>query len=173
VTNEQLKPCPFCGGEAHATPAHGPTRMPERVACLVCAAELSGTGAIEQWQARAQLAAPAGVVLPERKSIGKGHTDAFVAAYNLALYEVAQLNAAAPSPAPTSGVYAADPLACSGCVSGCFRCSEPADALKPALASDVVQVPRELASRLTSTDNHVRQTARRELRNMLLSGGRV
>jgi hypothetical protein len=40
-------------------------------------------------------------------------------------------------------------------------------------ASAVVQVPRELASRLTSTDNHVRQTARRELRNMLLNGGRV
>ena len=48
-----------------------------------------------------------------------------------------------------------------------------AAAPSPAPASDVVQVPRDLASRLTSTDNHVRQTARRELRNMLLNGGRV
>lgn len=46
-----------------------------------------------------------------------------------------------------------------------------AAAPQPAPAQDVVQVPRELASRLTSTDNHVRQTARRELRNMLLNGG--
>lgn len=64
MTNEKLKPCPFCGGEAHATPAHGPTRMAERVACLVCAAELSGTGAIEQWQARA--------ALPVREAVADG-----------------------------------------------------------------------------------------------------
>lgn len=36
--------------------------------------------------------------------------------------------------------------------------------------SDAVIVPRELARRLVSTDNHVRQTARRELRNALLGG---
>ena len=36
--------------------------------------------------------------------------------------------------------------------------------------SDQVTVPRELANRLVSTDNHVRQTARRELRNVLLGG---
>jgi len=35
---------------------------------------------------------------------------------------------------------------------------------------NTVQLPRELADRLTSSDNHVRQTARRELRNMLLAG---
>lgn len=36
--------------------------------------------------------------------------------------------------------------------------------------SDAVIVPRELANRLVSTDNHVRQTARRELRNTILGG---
>ena len=36
--------------------------------------------------------------------------------------------------------------------------------------SDAVTVPMELANRLVSTDNHVRQTARRELRNSLLGG---
>ena len=46
----------------------------------------------------------------------------------------------------------------------------PVPTVEPA-PSDV-SVPRELAKRLTSTDNHVRQTARRELRNMLLNGGR-
>jgi len=35
---------------------------------------------------------------------------------------------------------------------------------------NMVKVPRELANRLVSTDNHVRQTARRELRNALLGG---
>lgn len=44
------------------------------------------------------------------------------------------------------------------------------DAIAVAPKPDAVQVPRELADRLTSSDNHVRQTARRELRNMLLAG---
>ena len=48
------------------------------------------------------------------------------------------------------------------------NCWEGAIAVAP--KPGMVQVPRELADRLTSSDNHVRQTARRELRNMLLAG---
>ena len=43
-------------------------------------------------------------------------------------------------------------------------------ALKAAQPQSAVIVPRELANKLVSTDNHVRQTARRELRNSLLGG---
>lgn len=41
----------------------------------------------------------------------------------------------------------------------------------PPASADAVSVPREMAARLCSTDNHVRQTARRELRNMLAAQG--
>jgi hypothetical protein len=44
-----------------------------------------------------------------------------------------------PSPAPSNGVYSADPLACSGCVSGCFRCAP--DHVEE--ARKVVSVPLE------------------------------
>ena len=37
------------------------------------------------------------------------------------------------------------------------------------MTNPTIAVPRELASRLVATDNHVRQTARRELRNFLLA----
>jgi len=66
-----------------------------------------------------------------------------VANMSMMLVDICGLLAAAPTPAP----------------------DHSADDLK------MVRVPRELANRLTSTDNHVRQTARRELRNMLLAGG--
>jgi hypothetical protein len=76
----------------------------------------------------------------------------------------AEIKAALLKSQPSGGAYSADPLACSGCASGCFRCrSSAADAL------DDVIVPTELAARLCHTDNHIRQTARRELRNTLLA----
>jgi hypothetical protein len=75
--------------------------------------------------------------------------------------------AAAPTPAP------AKPKGCTK--PGCFPYCDcgGADDAPDHSENDIkmVRVPRELASRLTSTDNHVRQTARRELRNMLLAGG--
>lgn len=78
------------------------------------------------------------VVMPERWNVPRpmwkdvrqpygnplNHADIEAAEkFNLALDEVARLNQ------PASGVYSADPLSCSGCVSGCFRCrNEPASA---------------------------------------------
>jgi len=77
---------------------------------------------------------------------------------------------AAPTPAPARCEY------CDGTgdvhsLDGEWRgeCTE----CKPDHSADdikMVMVPRELANRITSTDNHVRQTARRELRNMLMAG---
>ena len=70
-------------------------------------------------------AQPSGVVLPERKTAADymGYIEPFraeaAALFNAGMDEVARLNS---SPAPATGVYSADPLACPGCASGCYRC---------------------------------------------------
>ncbi|WP_370869498.1 hypothetical protein [Pseudomonas sp.] len=55
-----------------------------------------------------------------------------------------ELLATAPAPAPSTGVYSADPLACPGCVSGCFRCAP--DHVEG--ARKMGSVPRDLLERL-------------------------
>ena len=52
VDSSKLKPCPFCGGKAHATTADPAVRQPEFIMCLACLAEIEGPGAIEQWNDR-------------------------------------------------------------------------------------------------------------------------
>lgn len=42
-------------------------------------------------------------------------------------WKATPLYAAPASEAKAQGVYSTDPLACSGCASGCFRCASPAD----------------------------------------------
>ena len=49
---------------------------------------------------------------------------------------------------PATGVYSADPLACSGCVSGCLRCAP--DHVEG--ARDMVSVPRELLTAASRGD---------------------
>lgn len=51
------------------------------------------------------------------------------------------------------------------------QCYKAMLAAAPPASADAVSVPREMAARLCSTDNHVRQTARRELRSMLAAQG--
>ena len=52
VDSSKLKPCPFCGGKAHARTADPAVRQPEFIMCLACLAEIEGPGAIEQWNNR-------------------------------------------------------------------------------------------------------------------------
>jgi hypothetical protein len=103
------------------------------------------------WQARAQLAAPAGVVLPERKKGWPSLSNhrSYNSGWNACIDETACLNAA-PSPAPASFDHSEDVRH---------------------MVSDVVQVPRELANRLLSrSDTTDYQLACAELRD-LLNGG--
>ena len=58
----ELKPCPFCGGKAHAIAENAAIRQPEVVMCLACLGEIEGAGAIDKWNARTLSApSPAGV----------------------------------------------------------------------------------------------------------------
>lgn len=52
VDSSKLKPCPFCGGKAHAMTADPAVRQPEFIMCLACLAEIEGPGSIEQWNER-------------------------------------------------------------------------------------------------------------------------
>jgi len=62
VDSSKLKPCPFCGGKAHAIAENAAKRQPEVVMCLACLGEIEGAGAIDKWNARTLSAqSPAGV----------------------------------------------------------------------------------------------------------------
>ena len=60
------------------------------------------------------------VQIPSKASVEENH--AAIVERGRAQAEIRTL-LSAPSPA---GVYSADPLACPGCASGCFRCASPA-----------------------------------------------
>jgi hypothetical protein len=59
----ELKPCPFCGGKAHAMVADLAVRQPEFVMCLACLGEIEGPGAIEKWNTRKEPASDLSVAL--------------------------------------------------------------------------------------------------------------
>jgi hypothetical protein len=103
------------------------------------------------WQARAQLAAPAGVAARTADALQSADWSG-VSLGNKALISKAVELLAAPSPAPASE----DDYMPAEIVGGIMRSesvdavSMAADALRPAPPSDVVQVPRELLGRFAA-----------------------